>query len=246
VASTLEAVIHVLRTSVRPVLAVLVVVAFVGGCARAGDLVTQTRSVETEGAESVSTTLSMDTGNMVVGGGAGNLMDATFTYNVPEWEPEVSYEGLGDEKELSVEQPDVMGPTFGSVRNDWEILFNDEVPIDLSASNSSGDGQFDLGSLSLKSFSVEASSGDVEADLGGEKPLLEAVEVDSSSGGVGMELPGEYSSPMDLSVDLSSGDLDLDLSGRWEEDLDGEVNLSSGTATVILPSARSDDLPGNG
>lgn len=219
----------------RLVLAFLVVVAFVAGCARAGDLVTERRSVETEGAESVSIDLSMSNGNMVVGGGAENLMDATFTYNVPEWEPAVSYGGFGNEKELTVEQPDVMGPTFGTVRNDWEILLNDEVPMDLSASNSSGDGKFDLGSLSLKSFSVEASSGDIEADLGGEKPLLEEVEVDSSSGDVGIHLPGEYPSPVDLGVDLSSGDLAIDLSGRWEEDLEGDVSLSSGTATITLP-----------
>ncbi|HSL00618.1 MAG TPA: toast rack family protein [Rubrobacteraceae bacterium] len=216
-------------------LAAVIVLAFVAGCARAGELVTERRSVETEGAESVSADLSMSTGNMVVGGGAENLMDATFTYNVPEWEPEVDYGGFGAEKELSVEQPDVTGPVLGGVRNDWEILLNDEVPLDLSAFNSSGDEEFDLGSLSLASFSVEASSGDIEADLGGEKPLLEEVEVDSSSGDVGMEMRGEYSSPVGLSVDLSSGDLELDLGGRWEEDLDGEVNLSSGTATVTLP-----------
>ena len=122
-------------------------VAFVvAGCARAGELVMERRSVETEGAESVSTEFSMNTGNLVVGGGAENLMDATFTYDVPELKPEVDYGGLGDEKELSVEQPDVMGPTFGDVRNDWEILLNDDLPIDLSAENSSGDGRFDLGS----------------------------------------------------------------------------------------------------
>lgn len=35
----------------------------------------------------MSAEISMNVGNMVVGGGARNLMDATFTYNVSEWEP---------------------------------------------------------------------------------------------------------------------------------------------------------------
>jgi uncharacterized protein DUF2154 len=211
-------------------------VVVVAGCARAGELRTERRSVELEGAESVSTELSMNAGNMVVEGGAQNLMDATFIYNVPEWKPEVSYGGLGEEKELSVNQPDVSGPTFGSVRNDWEILLNDDVPMELSASNSSGDGEFDLESISLKSFSVEASSGDIAADLGGEQALLEELTVDSSSGDVGLDLSGEYSSPVGLEVDLSSGDLAMDLSGgSWEDDLEGDVGLSSGTATITLP-----------
>jgi hypothetical protein len=47
--------------------------------------------VELEGAESVRTDLTMNNGNMMVAGDAENLMDATFTYNVPQWKPEVSY-----------------------------------------------------------------------------------------------------------------------------------------------------------
>jgi hypothetical protein len=226
---------HAARPYVGSLLALIVVVVLAVGCARAGELRAEKRSVGIEGARSVNTELSMATGNMVVGGGAQNLMDATFTYNVPEWKPEVDYGGLGDEKELTVEQPDVPGPTFGSVTNDWEILLNDDVPMELSASNSSGDGEFGLESLSLKSLSLEASSGDIAANLGGEKPLLEEVTVDSSSGDVGIDLSGEYSSPVDLGVDLSSGDLAMDLSGRWEEDLEGDVGLSSGTATITLP-----------
>jgi uncharacterized protein DUF2154 len=214
---------------------ILVVVMLVG-CTRAGELRTERRSVELEGAESVSTDLSMNAGNMVVEGGAQNLMDATFDYNVPEWKPEVSYGGIGEQKELSVNQPDVSGPTFGSARNDWEILLSDDVPMELFASNSSGDGEFDLESTSLTSFSVEASSGDIAADVGGEQPLLEELTVDSSSGDVGLDLSGEYSSPVGLEVDLSSGDLTMDLSGgSWEENLEGDVSLSSGTATITLP-----------
>jgi hypothetical protein len=78
---------------VGSMLAPIVVVVLAVGCARAGELRAERRSVEIEGAQSVNTELSMATGNMTVGGGAHNLMDATFTYNVPEWKPEVNYGG---------------------------------------------------------------------------------------------------------------------------------------------------------
>lgn len=215
------------------VLAIVFMLFLAVGCTRAGELRTESRSVELEGAESVRTDLSMNTGNMVVAGGADNLMDATFTYNVARWRPEVSYEVGGEEGQLTVEQPDLPGPTFGDVRNDWDVRLNDGVPIDLSVANSSGD--LGLGDLSLRSLYIEASSGDITADLGGGQPLLEEVEVDSSSGDVGVDLTGDYSSPMGLAVDLSSGDLLMDLAGEWEEDLDGEITLSSGTTTLELP-----------
>jgi hypothetical protein len=143
---------------------------------------TERRSVDLEGAESVRTDLSMSTGDILVGGGAEDLMDATFTYNVPHWKPEISYRGLAGQKELKVQQPDVPVPAIGNVQNDWEVLLNDDVPMYLSVSNGSADRQIDLGSLSLKSLFLEYSSGDVVADLGGEKPLLEKVTIDSSSG----------------------------------------------------------------
>jgi predicted membrane protein len=218
-----------------PALALILLLVLAAGCARAGELRTERRSVELEGAESVRTDLSMSSGDILVGGGAVNLMDATFTYNVPQWKPEVSYEGIAEQKELTVKQPDVPGPTFGNVRNDWEVLLNDDVPMDLSVSNSSGDAQLDLEKLSLKSLFLEFSSGDVAADLGGEKPLLEEITVDSSSGDVNMDMTGEYPSPMGLEVDLSSGDLVMDLTGTWAANLEGDINLSSGTTTLVFP-----------
>jgi hypothetical protein len=219
-----------------PVLASILVLVLAAGCARAGEVRTERRSVELEGAESVRTDLSMSTGDILVGGGAENLMDATFTYNVPRWKPEVSYRGLAGRKELRVEQPDVPGPTLGNVQNDWEVRLNDDVPMDLSVSGGSGDGDLDLGSLSLKSLYLDFSSGDVAADLGGEKPLLEEVTIDSSSGDVGVDMTGDYASPMGLEVDMSSGDLVMDLSGEWAQNLEGDINLSSGTTTLVFPT----------
>jgi hypothetical protein len=78
------------------VLTSILVLVLATGCASAGEVRTERRSVELEGAESVRTDLSMGTGDILVGGGAENLMDATFTYNVPRWKPEVSYRGHED------------------------------------------------------------------------------------------------------------------------------------------------------
>jgi N-terminal domain of toast_rack, DUF2154/Putative adhesin len=228
----MRAVIH-LRGGVFALILVLVLAT---GCARAGEVRTERRSVELEGAESIRTDLSMSTGDILVGGGAENLMDAAFTYNVPQWKPEVSYGGLAGQSELTVKQPDFPGPTFGNVQNDWEVLLNDDLPMDLSVSNGSGDGQLVLGSLSLKSLFLEFSSGDVAADLGGEKPLLEEVTIDSSSGDVGVDMTGDYASPMGFEVDMSSGDLVMDLTGEWAQNLEGDVNLSSGTTTLVFPT----------
>ena len=54
------------RLAVVQMSILILVVVMVVGCARAGELRTERRSVESEGAESVGTDLSMNAGNMVV------------------------------------------------------------------------------------------------------------------------------------------------------------------------------------
>ena len=56
-------------------------------------------------AHSVQVNLNMKAGELKVGGGATKLMDADFTYNVPEWKPEVHYEVSAGVGNLEVEQP---------------------------------------------------------------------------------------------------------------------------------------------
>src|SRR3712207_6016059 len=71
-----------------------------------GELQTDSRSVEMEGADSVKASLRLAVGELDVGGGAAQsrLMEADFAYNVAAWEPSVDYEVVGDSGELDVRQ----------------------------------------------------------------------------------------------------------------------------------------------
>jgi len=176
------------------------------GCARTGELRTERRSVGLEEAESVRADLSMSAGDISVGGGAGDLMDATFTYNVPRWKPEVTYTGLAEQRELTVRQPDVPGPAFGNVQNNWEVLLNDDVPMRLSVSNSSGDGQLDLGSLSVRSLFLEFSSGGLIMNLTGEWAANLDGDINLGSGTTTLVFPDDED--VYVEAETSSGDID--------------------------------------
>jgi len=63
-----------------------------------GDLKRETRSVARSvaaKAEQVAVSVHMGAGELSVEGGAKELLDAEFEYNVAEWKPEVRYEGEG-------------------------------------------------------------------------------------------------------------------------------------------------------
>ena len=143
-----------------------------------GETRTVTRTVDIQGAERVTAELDMRSGNLDVGGGADELFEGIFTYNVKKWEPEVDYHIDHGQGLLTVEQGGGRWtPCFWSVRNDWEIKFKNGVPLDLVANTSSGNSTFDLRPLSLLSLDINSSSGSVEADLSGSMPDLRRVSV---------------------------------------------------------------------
>src|SRR5215212_1847433 len=110
---------------------------FLGACGthrvEVGELRTETRSAEVEGAESVRANLRLALGELDVGGGADELMEADFIYNVSAWEPRGLREGI---------------PTR-DVRNEWDLRLNDAVPIDLTVQMGGGVSNLDLDSLTL-------------------------------------------------------------------------------------------------
>jgi len=197
---------------------------------------TVTRTVAAQGAQSVTADLEIDSGSLHVGGGAGDMFEGTFTYNIKKWEPEIDYGVRGDVGELSVQQGGGWWiPTFWFIRNDWEIDFSNNMPLDLSANLSSGDGVFDLKTLSLHTLDVNASSGDVSVDLSGDMPDLRRVSLDGSSGGLDLELGGKYQTYIQMDVQNSSGDVNLNLAGEWESALGANIMASSGDVSIRLP-----------
>src|SRR3712207_5520750 len=119
-----------------------VAVLFVGACGtqRVGELQRDSRSIQPENAQSVRANLRMGAGELNVTGGADALMEADFSYNVADWQPQVNYDVSGERGELTVEQGSSEGvPLGGDARNEWEVRLNDQVPTDLYVEMGAGE-----------------------------------------------------------------------------------------------------------
>ena len=64
----------------------------------------ESKSVDPKNAQSARTQLKMGAGELNVTGGADQLMEGDFSYNVSEWKPKVSYDVSGQKGELVVKQ----------------------------------------------------------------------------------------------------------------------------------------------
>jgi len=148
-----------------------------------GKMQRESKSVDLKNAQSARAQLKIGAGELNVTGGADQLMEGEFSYNVSEWKPKVSYDVSGERGELVVKQGSAEGASLGAdARNEWDISLNDEVPTDLVVQMGAGESDLDLDSLALTGVDLQMGAGKTTVDLTGDY----AQNFDTSiQGGVG-------------------------------------------------------------
>src|ERR687894_1931642 len=109
-----------------------------------GKMQHESKSVDPKDAQSVRANLKMGAGELNLTGGADQLMEADFAYNVADWKPKVNYDVSGETGELTVRQGSDGGVRLGGdARNVWDIRFNDQLPTDLVVQMGAGESNLD-------------------------------------------------------------------------------------------------------
>ena len=167
-----------------------------GSNAKVGPLVTETQAVALGDAKSVVVNINMGVGDLKVSGGSSDLMNATFNYNVAAWKPDITYNVVGTQGTLQVEQPSqhVNNPLFnsgGSARYDWDLRFMNEVPMTMKVALGVGQGNLKFGGLNLSRLEVNTGVGDTTLDLGGQWKQDTSVLVNGGLGQVTIIVPKE-------------------------------------------------------
>ncbi|MFN2190154.1 MAG: toast rack family protein [Candidatus Promineifilaceae bacterium] len=178
-----------------------------------GPITTEEVVVELGQAQSTEVDVSLGAGSLYMDGGGADLLEAVFSFNVPDWRPEVRYDESGDLGRLSIEQPkfrDALPAKMGDIEYQWHLQLNNAVPMDLSITMGAGDGKLTLSDLALESFTFKGGAGSMDIDL-------------------------HSSRISDLDVALGAGDVVLDLGGMWQQNLEAKVKGGVGRVTLILP-----------
>jgi hypothetical protein len=135
-----------------------------------GKMQRESKSVDPQNAQSARAKLKMSAGELNVAGGAGQLREGDFSYNVADWKPKVSYDVSGNEGDVVVKQGSGgQGVNLGGkARNEWDIRLNDEVPTDLVVQMGAGESDLDLDSLTLTGLKLQMGAGETTVDLTGD------------------------------------------------------------------------------
>ncbi len=202
-----------------------------------GPLKSENTSIPLENAKSVNAQIMMGVGKLNLEGGAENLMDANFIYNMASWKPEVSYTVTDDVGELKVSQPSSGSASFSEdVRYEWNIRLNNNYPIDLRTILGAGDGNLRLGGISLTGLKVQSGAGNVTLDLSGVWKRDLNASVDAGIGDLSIVVPQYTGTMVNISQGIGSTEIGSGLTG-----LDGAyVNDAYGkTATTLRINVRS-------
>ena len=175
-------------------------------------------------AEMVQAEFSMGAGKLELRGGAKELFEGEFAYSVPEWKPEVRYEGGGFRGRLTVQQGGKGTTQIGEMKNEWVMRLANDIPLDLNIRCGAGENEVDLHELTVRSAEVHLGAGQVNMDL----RIHPAKDVDVKiEGGVG---EAKVRVPRDLAVEAeASGGLgEIKVDGmkkdgnRWVTDAYGK------------------------
>jgi len=211
----------------------IVVMLLASGCARGlrvGKLQTESQSVDLGGAETVRVEINMGAGELDVAGGADKLLEADFTYNVAELEPEVKYSG----GTLIVQHPDLETRVtslwdLDDYRYEWDLSLNDDVPMDLSITLGAGKIDLQLAGLSLTGLDVNVGAAEATIDLTGDWVRDLDVTVKAGVGRATLRLPRSVG----VHVTVETGIGDVDAPGL-KRDGDVYTNDAYGESAVTL------------
>jgi hypothetical protein len=158
---------------------------------RSGPLEYSSQSVELDNSEEVRVDLRMGAGDLRVTDGAQKLVRADFSYNIPEWKPEVRYTRDGKRGSLRIEQPGRNHGTFGKTQYRWDLQLNNKVPLDLAVHFGAGQARLDLGSLMLRGVELNMGVGQLDMDLRGKLRHSYNVNIQGGIGEATVRLPAD-------------------------------------------------------
>jgi len=160
-------------------------------CVPIGEIQEDTRTMELGKAQSAEVKLEFSAGEIKVYGGAKELMEGVFTYNVEQWKPKIDHQIRNSRAFLSIRQGDSPGIPAGEGKNFWDIYLNEEIPIHLIMEMGAGKGELNLQDVNLRSLDVDMGVGDFSVDISGRYQNDVNVYISGGVGSTTLYLPRE-------------------------------------------------------
>jgi len=199
----------------------------------AGPAQRQTYEVGLEGAEHVRVDVQLD-----VLPGSTALLDAEFVYNLDGLEPQVEYDVLDGRGELVVRQDldRVVWRPSAELRNEWQLRFTDQVPLEMAFAVGASRGTMELGGLRLTDLRLESGAADLTVRFSAANPEpMQSLVVRSGAARLNLLELGNAGAES-MHFDGGLGTYTFDFQGVWERSM--TAHILAGASQVVLRVPR--------
>jgi hypothetical protein len=182
--------------------------------------------------ENVKVKLEFGAGELMINPGSGEaLVSGTATYNVEEFEPQVTETQSMVKISQQVEDVNLI-PAFGDdVENRWDLALG-ITPMELDISAGGYQGNYELGGIPLHGLRV--TEGAAKTDLSFSKPNpIEMSLLRYDTGASQATLSGLANANFrEMDFRSGAGEYHLDFSGQLQQDAD--VRIKSGLSSIVI------------
>jgi hypothetical protein len=146
------------------------------------------QTVDLQGATAVAAKLQFPAGQLNITGGSDHLVDANFRYDDTNSPPQLNYSVNAGQGELNLDQNDDH-VHFGTHDAEWDLQFNNTVPLDLTLEMGAGQSNLQLAGINLTHLEVHLGAGQVLLDLTGARKQDLSADIQGGVGQARIRLP---------------------------------------------------------
>lgn len=181
------------------------------------------QTIDAKGAKALKMSIKMPAGELRMGGGAQQALEADFSYGGSWVPPAIDYsvdDGIG---ELDISQGSGTTLVVNS-DNAWNLKVNNSIPLDLEVDVGAGRGEFRFAKVDLTRLQLNIGAGQADVDLSGERAKDLEAEIEGGVGQATIRLPKNVGVVAEVHGGLGS----VDTHGLKEEEDGHYVNEAYG------------------
>jgi N-terminal domain of toast_rack, DUF2154/Domain of unknown function (DUF5668) len=162
--------------------------AFSHGRAFRSNVKHESQHIDLQGANSIDASIQSPAGLLTIDGGSSRALEADFNFAESYGAPVVDYHVASGIGQINVTQ-DHDSPHFGISHNDWNLRFNNSIPLELKVEMGAGEGRLHLRDVPVTQLTVNMGAGRVLVDLSGDRKKDLDADIEGGVGEATVRLP---------------------------------------------------------
>jgi N-terminal domain of toast_rack, DUF2154/Domain of unknown function (DUF5668) len=148
----------------------------------------ESQHIDLQGANSIDASIQSPAGLLTIDGGSSRALEADFNFAESYGAPVVDYHVASGIGQINVTQ-DHDSPHFGISHNDWNLRFNDAIPLELKVEMGAGEGRLHLRDVQVTRLTLNMGAGRVMVDLSGDRKKDVDADIEGGVGEATVRLP---------------------------------------------------------